>query len=73
MVALASSVPIVLYFGSKNRNEGEGRGIGWSFIRFIVIALALPIIAMLGISGTLDGNASTLLAGAMGYAFGKSE
>lgn len=73
LFALAVSVPIVLFLGLKNRNLGEGKGIGWSFLRFVVIAISLPIVGMLSLNGALTGEAATLIAGAMGYAFGKSE
>lgn len=72
-VLLASAIPIVLWMGLRNRNIGDGRGIGWSFIRFVVIALALPIVALLGINDQLTGEAATLISGAMGFVFGKSE
>ncbi|MGH1417136.1 MAG: hypothetical protein ACRBB0_26870 [Pelagimonas sp.] len=72
-ILLASAIPIVLGMGLRNRNMGDGKGIGWSFIRFIVIALALPIVALLGINNRLTGEAATLISGAMGFAFGKAE
>lgn len=73
VLALASSIPIVLYFSLKNRNQGEGKGIGWSFIRYTVIACSLPIVGILGLNGQLEGAPATLIAGALGYAFGKGE
>lgn len=72
-VLLASAVPIVLWLGLKNRNMGDGKGIGWSFIRFVVIALGLPVVALLGIYNQLSGEAAAIISGAMGFAFGKSD
>lgn len=72
-VILALSVLLVLWLGMKNRLQGDGRGIGWSFIRFIVIAVSLPIVGMLALNQELSGEATTLIAGALGYAFGKAE
>ena len=80
---LASAVPIVLIWGFINRNtvtrETEkgnvvkGKGIGWQFIRFIVLSISLPIIGLLALNNALSGEVATLIAGAMGYAFGKKD
>lgn len=72
-IALAFSVPLVLFLGMKNRNQGDGKGIGWQFIRFIVIAISLPILGLLALNNQLSGEAATLISGAMAYAFGKAE
>jgi hypothetical protein len=72
-ILLAASVLLVLWLGMKNRNMGDGKGIGWSFIRFIVISVSLPIVAILGLNNQLTGEAAALISGAMGFAFGKSE
>lgn len=47
-------------------------GIGWQFIRFTVIATALPITAVLALNSLLTGEAATIIGAAMGYAFGHS-
>lgn len=70
---LASAVPIVLIGGFVNRTQGDGKGIGWQFIRFTVIALSVPVIGILGINDALSGEAAALLGSAMGYAFAKKE
>lgn len=72
-ILLASAIPLVLWLGMKNRNMGDGKGIGWGFIRFVVIAISLPVVALLGLNNQLTGEAATLISGAMGFAFGKAE
>ena len=69
---LASSVPIVLFLGLKNRTS-LGRGIGWQFIRFSVLSISIPIIGLLALNDALSGAAAALIGGAMGYAFGKKD
>ncbi len=72
-VVLALSVPIILIGGFHNRLAGKEkpRGIGWKFIRFTVVTISIPIIGVLALNNALSGEAAALLAGAMGYAFGK--
>ena len=69
---LASAVPLALILGYCNRKQ-RGRSIGWQFIRYTVLAIALPIIGVLALNGSLSGEAAALIGGAMGYAFGKDE
>lgn len=47
------------------------KGIGWQFIRFNVIAIALPLAALLAMNNALTEGAVAIIAGGMGYAFGK--
>jgi len=42
-----------------------------AFIRYTVLSISLPIVAILALNQSLTGEAATLIAGAMGYAFGK--
>ena len=73
---LASAVPGVLLVGYLNRRGGSAdktKGIGWQFIRYTVLSISLPIVGILALNNALSGEAATLIAGAMGYAFGKSE
>lgn len=49
------------------------KGIGWQFIRFTVIAIALPIAALLALNNALNEAAAAIIAGALGYAFGKKD
>ena len=71
---LAVSVPIVLIGGLWNRQLGEKpKGIGWQFIRYTVLAISLPIVALLALNGALSGEAATLIGTAMGFAFGKKD
>lgn len=75
-VILATAVPGVLFVGFLNRRgnpDDKAKGIGWQFIRYTVLAIALPIVAILALNGALTGEAATLIAGAMGFAFGKAQ
>jgi len=49
------------------------RGIGWQLIRFSAIFLSLPLAAILALTNSLTAPAATILAGALGYAFGRSD
>ena len=69
---LASAVPLALILGYCNRKQLR-RSIGWQFIRYTVLAIAIPIIGVLALNGSLSGEAAALIGGAMGYAFGKDE
>ncbi len=74
-IILASSIPIVLIAGYLNRRgnpDDKAKGIGWQFIRYTVLAISIPITAILALNNALSGEAATLIAGAMGYAFGKT-
>lgn len=73
-VLLTLSVLCTMVMAMLNRLKGDnGRGIGWSFIRFMVIAISLPIAGVLALNNQLTGEAAAIIAGAMGYAFGKAE
>jgi hypothetical protein len=72
---LALAVPSVLWIGYRNRlgNPSDKRlGIGWQFIRYTVLAIAIPVTAILALNHALTGEAATIIAGAMGYAFGNA-
>lgn len=74
-VILASVVPGVLIVGYLNRRgnpQDKAKGIGWQFIRYTVLTIAVPIVGILALNDALTGEAATLIAGAMGYAFGKT-
>jgi hypothetical protein len=49
------------------------RGISWKIIRFNAICIALPLAGVLALNGKLDQAATAIIAGALGYAFGKSD
>jgi hypothetical protein len=49
------------------------RGMGWQLIRFSAIFLSLPLAAILALTSSLTAPAATILAGALGYAFGHSD
>lgn len=73
-IALVLTVLVALVGGFHNRLAGElPKGIGWQFIRFIVLSTSLPIIGLLALNGALTGEAAALIGGAMGYAFGKKD
>ena len=44
----------------------QSKGIGWQFIRFNAIMLALPLTAILALTETLNASSATILAGALG-------
>ena len=72
---LASAVPGVLIVGYLNRRgkpNDKTKGIGWQFIRYSVISIAIPVAALLALNDALSGEAVAIIAGAMGYAFGKA-
>lgn len=68
---LALAILVVIGGGLWYRCK-RGLGIGWQFIRYTVIGVALPICALLALNDALTAPAATILAGAMGYAFGKA-
>jgi len=51
---LGLSVPIALVGGLWNRIKGD-KGIGWQFIRFVVLTISLPIIAVTSLNNALPG------------------
>lgn len=71
---IALAVPGSLLVGYLNRRgnpNDKAKGIGWQFIRYTVLTIGMPITAILALNGALTGEASAIIAGAMGYAFGK--
>lgn len=75
-IILALAVPGVLVVGYLNRRgnpNDKAKGIGWQFIRYTVLAIAIPITAILALNNALTGEATAIIAGAMGYAFGKKD
>lgn len=48
------------------------KGIGWQYIRFNVIAMGVPICALLALNNALTEGAVAVISGAMAYAFGKA-
>ena len=74
-VILALAVPIAIVFGYLNRRgnpNDKAKGIGWQFIRYTVLAIAIPMAGILALNDALSGAAAAIIAGAMGYAFGKT-
>jgi hypothetical protein len=74
-IILSLAVPLTLWIGHQNRkgkSEDAMKGIGWQFIRFTVLSIALPVTAILALNDALSAVAATIISGTMGYAFGKS-
>ena len=63
---------LVVIVGSLWQRIATKKGIGWQFIRFNVIAISLPVVGLLALNDALTGEAATIIAAAMGYAFGKT-
>ena len=73
-IVLALAVPGVLVVGYLNRRgnpDDKMKGIGWQFIRYTVLGISIPVTAILALNGALSGEAAAIIAGSMGYAFGK--
>ena len=68
VISLGSVIGIAMALYGRIK---QGKGIGWQFIRFNAIMLALPLTAILALTDTLEAPAATILAGALGYAFGR--
>ena len=60
------------YLNRRGNRNAAHKGIGWQFIRYTVISIGLPIAGILALNDALTGEAATIIAGAMGYAFGKN-
>lgn len=71
-LVLALGAVFALGLAVRGRNA-QGKGIGWQFIRFNAIVLSLPLTAILALTNTLTASSATILAGALGYAFGRSD
>lgn len=69
-ILLGASVLVVAAGGLFVRWK-TNKGIGWQYIRFNVIAMGLPICAILALNSALTEGAVALISGAMAYAFGK--
>jgi hypothetical protein len=76
-IILSLTILVVVAGGLWNRNKpdekGNIRGIGWQFIRYTVIGVGLPLTGILALNSVLTPEAATIIAGALGYAFGKGE
>ena len=73
---LASAIPTVLvigYFNRRGNPNDRAKGIGWQFIRYTVLAIAIPVAAVLALNDALGEGATAIIAGAMGYAFAKPD
>ncbi len=74
-IILALSIPLVLiigYYNRKGSDDQKTKGIGWQFIRYNVLCISLPLVGLLAINGVLTGEVATVIAGIVGFAFGKT-
>ncbi len=70
---LAVSLPVIVIAGIVQRIKAK-KGIGWQFIRYNAVTMALPIVAILALNDALTSEAAAvIISGALGYAFGKEE
>ncbi len=67
---LAATLPVIVIAGMVQRVQAE-KGIGWQFIRYNAITMALPIVAILALNNALTSEAAVIISGALGYVFGK--
>ena len=66
----AVTLPVIVIAGIVQRVKAE-KGIGWQFIRYNTVTMALPIVAILALNNALTSEAAIIISGALGYAFGK--
>ncbi len=74
-IILAASIPLVLLIGYWNRKgatDDKTKGIGWQFIRYNVLCISLPLVGLLALNNVLTGEVATVIAGIVGFAFGKT-
>ncbi|HYI63402.1 MAG TPA: hypothetical protein VEW71_00800 [Allosphingosinicella sp.] len=55
-----------------NRIKKDG-GITWEIMRFTTVCIALPLVGVLALSGKLDQASTAIIAGALGYVFGRPD
>ena len=56
---------MALLGGFHNRFQGDKpKGIGWQFIRFIVLTISVPTVGLLALNNALTGEAAALIGGA---------
>ncbi len=75
-IVLAITVPLVVVLGYLNRRGSEDedtKGVGWQFIRYTVIGMAIPVAGILALNGALTEATAAIIAGALGYAFGQRD
>ncbi len=71
-VSILLGVAIVLVIAlSLGHRIYKGMGIGWQFIRYTVITLGILVAGLLAFNEVLTSPAAAIIAGAMGYVFGK--
>lgn len=71
-IILAVTLLIAVSGSLLNRIQLK-KGIGWQFIRLNTILGALLLAAILSLSNALTEGPATILALALGYAFGKDD
>jgi hypothetical protein len=71
-VMLALAILIAVGGSLWNRIK-TGKGLGWQFIRYNTIATALPLVGLLALNNALTPAVTAIVAGALGYSFGKAD
>lgn len=76
-VIIASAVPLLVVVAGLSRiggKRGSMKGVGWQFIRFTVVSVSVPIVAVLALNDVIPSEAATgTIGAALGYAFGLRE
>ena len=74
--AISGALALVILIGVGgdifNRTK-LGKGIGWQVVRFNTVMIALPLAGILALNGAFAEGVAAILAGALGYAFGKQD
>ncbi|MGR3635412.1 MAG: hypothetical protein ACU0BK_05730 [Shimia sp.] len=50
-----------------------GKSIGWQFIRYSILGMALPLVAILALTDKFGAETAALFGAAIGYLFGKED
>lgn len=69
---LLGAVSLVGLIGAFWTRISQGKGLGWKFLRFTTIVVALPLAAILNLHGALSEAVVAIIAASLGYVFGKS-
>jgi hypothetical protein len=74
IVAVCLALVMLVSVGGMMWNRIKvNRGISWQIIRFSTITIALPLAGILALQGALNEASTAIIAGALGYAFAKSD
>jgi len=74
---IALAVPLIVVVAALTRIGGKRgfmKGIGWQFIRFTVVGVSVPIVAVLALNDVIPSEVATgIIGAALGYVFGLRE